>query len=190
MLLWSGARLGEVAQLRTDDLQVRDGVLAYRVSREAGNVKTDASVRWVPVASRIRGDVEKHLERRRAAGDDRLFPSLWRRKKTTPGDMFGKWLRLKREEVGLPPGPLEGSHKFRHTVRTRLAAFGVGVELADGLTGHAAHGSAGRRIYTHTLPLDGVLNAADALKWQWPPERQPRPASESAEHKHAPGGRL
>lgn len=46
MQLYSGARIGELAQLEVADLQNRDGIWAYEIhDRADGTVKTDESTR-------------------------------------------------------------------------------------------------------------------------------------------------
>lgn len=186
MLLWSGARINEIAALRVEDIQEREGLLAAYIRRET--TKEDASVRWLPIASAIRGRVAAHAAKRRADGSEALFPSFAKREKTSPGDLAGRWFREYRAKLGLPQGRLWGSHKWRHTVRTKLASEGLGEALLDAVTGHkAASGSAGRKSYTHTsqFPLKKVLEAIERLAWPWPARQdapgQHRPASAAPE---------
>ncbi|CAN7610253.1 phage integrase SAM-like domain-containing protein [Variovorax sp. LjRoot130] len=93
ILLFTGARIGEVAQLEVADVIVRNGIHALSIHRKAGTVKTAASVRNVPIAGDLvaLGLVE-FAEAQRQAGAIKLFPSL-HRGKTSPGDVLGKWFR-------------------------------------------------------------------------------------------------
>jgi integrase len=169
MLLWSGARLGEIAGLRVQDIQERDGVLAAYIRRET--TKEDTSVRWLPIASAIRERVAAHAKRRKDEGHLSLFPTFNRPIKVSATDQAGRWFLAYRQHLKLPAGPLDGSHKWRHTVRTKLAGEGLGEALLDAVTGHqAAGGSAGRKNYTHTnlIPLAKVLEAIEQLAWPWP----------------------
>ncbi len=175
MLLWSGARIGEVAGLRVQDIQERDGILAafirLETTKKAKHGAKDVSVRWVPIASAIRAMVLEHRDRRRDEGIEALFPSFNRKIKLTPSDQAGRWFLAHRERLGLSTGRLDGSHKWRHTVRSKLVAEGLGEALMDAITGHqAAGGSAGRKNYTHLdrLPLAKVLEAIERLAWPWP----------------------
>ena len=171
IILFTGARIGEVAQLNLADLATRNGVETISIHRGAGAVKTDASVRYVPIASDLVSlGIIEFAETQRRAGAVKLFPSL-HRGKTTPGDLLGRWFKQYREQVGLPQGALEGSHKFRHTIRTRLAIAQVNMETADALTGHSATGSTGRKVYTGSIPLVTVLEAVDKLRWPMVLER-------------------
>ena len=168
VLLWSGATAGEIAQARVQDVQTRDGVACLRITDDAGTVKTDDRERWLPIATAVLPHFRAHLEARKAAGDTRLFPSFHSRPKTTPANMATKWFRKFRETMELPPGPLQGSHKFRHTVRTKFAALNISPDIGDRVTGHAATGSQGRQTYTGTLPPTVLADAIERLQWRWP----------------------
>lgn len=169
MLLWSGARLGEIAGLRVQDIQERDGILAAYIRRET--TKEDVSVRWLPLASAIRDRVAAHAKRRKDERHLALFPTFNRPIKVSATDQAGRWFLAHRQHLKLPTGRLDGSHKWRHTVRTKLAGEGLGEALLDAVTGHqAAGGSAGRKNYTHAdmFPLAKVLEAIERLAWPWP----------------------
>lgn len=168
LLLWSGARAGEVAQLRREDVQQRDGVLCLHVTGEAGTVKTNESERWLPVAQAVQPLLLAHVRTRDKQCEALLFPSFHRRPKTAPADLATKWFLKFRAAVGLPSGALNGSHRFRHSVRTRLAELGVSPDLGDQLTGHAATGSTGRRVYTGTVRLPVLAGVVEQLRWEWP----------------------
>ncbi|MBY0235220.1 MAG: tyrosine-type recombinase/integrase [Burkholderiaceae bacterium] len=169
MLLWSGARINEIADLRVQDIQERDGIPAAYIRRES--TKEASSVRWLPLATALQQKVLAHAARRREEGSQALFPSFQRRAGTRAGDLAGRWFKAHRARLGLPAGPLAGSHKWRHTVRTKLASEGVGEALLDAVTGHrAVSGSAGRKSYTHPdqFPIAKVLEAIERLAWPWP----------------------
>ncbi|NMM75641.1 tyrosine-type recombinase/integrase [Acidovorax sp. SRB_24] len=172
LLLWSGARAGEIAQLRVEDVQSRDGVLCLHVTAEAGTVKTSESTRWLPVARTLCPLLLAHVAARKEQGEAVLLASFHRRPKTSPADLATKWFLKFRAGVGLPSGALNGSHRFRHSVRTRLAELGVSPDLGDQLTGHAATGSTGRRVYTGTVGVRVLSEVVERLGWAWP--RSPR----------------
>ncbi|MCA8116268.1 tyrosine-type recombinase/integrase [Burkholderia cepacia] len=56
LLLHTGARIGEIAQLRKEDFQSRNGVTVIRITAEAGTVKTQESERGVPLAAHLLAD--------------------------------------------------------------------------------------------------------------------------------------
>src|SRR5690606_17512930 len=75
--LLSGARINEICQLRTQDILEIDGVLCFRITGEAGQIKNSASDRAVPIHSKlIELGLKAYVVRQRAAGETRLFPEL------------------------------------------------------------------------------------------------------------------
>ncbi|MFL9917389.1 tyrosine-type recombinase/integrase [Paraburkholderia fungorum] len=165
LLLHTGARIGEIAQLRREDFQTRNGVKTVRITAEAGTVKTDDSERVVALASHLLEDPWfSAWHKRVAGGTGGAFPSLSGRA-TPPGGTLGKWFRELRRSLGLPLGQLDGSHKFRHWIRGALADKGIGTETADSITGHAAQGSSGRVNYTKAASPRTMREALDSLEW-------------------------
>ncbi|MNV25499.1 hypothetical protein D3C71_1165950 [compost metagenome] len=108
MLLYSGARIGELAQLEVADVQDRDGIWAYEIHGRAGTVKTDESARWVPIHSQLirLGLLEYHADLKRA-GASSCSPASIVARRPLPA-MPLKWFAEFRKHVGLPSGRLEG----------------------------------------------------------------------------------
>ncbi|OPK47790.1 tyrosine-type recombinase/integrase, partial [Ralstonia solanacearum] len=165
LALHVGARIGEIAQLRKEDLQTRNGVITIRITDEAGTVKTQESERIVPLASHLLGDpwFAQWLQGI-MGGNGAAFPSACGRSRG-PSDTMIQWFQQFREDAGLPPGRLEGSHKFRHWVRSTLAEKHVGEATIDSLMGHSGQGSAGRKVYTAAASLSVKLEALDRVSW-------------------------
>ena len=166
LMLHTGARLGEIAQLRACDFQTHGGIQSVRITEEAGSVKTMDSNRTIPLAAHLLADqwFEGWLASLAPQGDAPAFPSL-SRAKAKPVDPLAKWFGDFRRDCNLPSGKLNGTHKFRHWIRSALAAKGVGDAIADNITGHAAQGSAGRKVYTASASLPVMLEALDRLDW-------------------------
>jgi integrase len=165
MLQHTGARIGEVAQLRRGDFQMRDGITTIRITAEAGTVKTKESERTVPLAGHLVADSWFSAWLATVLDDNRpdapALPSMAGRARG-PSDTAVQWFRQFRSAVGLPAGKLNGAHRFRHWIRSALAAEHVGVETADAITGHAAQGSSGRVDYTK-IPVAVMLAALNRL---------------------------
>ncbi|MBB2999791.1 integrase [Paraburkholderia tropica] len=161
ILQHTGARIGEIAQLRRGDFETRDGITAIRITAEAGTVKTAESERTVPLANHLLADVwfsawlAEVMDGKRL--DTLAFPSMAGRARG-PADTAVQWFKEFREAAGLPSGALNGSHKFRHWIRTAMNALDVAEATQDAITGHAAGGSTGKKVYTH-VPLP-VMHAA------------------------------
>jgi integrase len=162
LLQHTGARIGEIAQLRRGDFQVRDGITTIRITAEAGTVKTKESERTVPLAHHLLADpwfcswLASIMDGKRA---DAVALSSMAGRARGPADTAVQWFRQFRAAVGLPAGALNGAHRFRHWIRSALAAKNVGVETADAITGHAAQGSSGRVDYT-SIPVSVILGYA------------------------------
>lgn len=165
ILLHTGARLGEVGQLRCGDFATRSGLVCVRFTAEAGTLKTAESERTVPLPAHLVDDpwFAGWLEAVQGRTGFAL-PSLNGRVKGV-SDVGARWFAKFREVTGLEPGKLKGSHRFRHWLRTSMAEVGVNTETADAITGHAAAGSSGRRVYTATASLPVMKAALDSVNW-------------------------
>ncbi|MGF6771394.1 integrase [Paraburkholderia sp. GAS199] len=122
ILLHTGARIGEVAQLRREDFVRRSGLTAFRFTVEAGDIKNSESERTTPLAQHLLDNpwFSAWLSNT-LGGTGPAFPSFCGRA-NPPGDIAGRWFLKFREVTGLPPGDLKGSHRFRHSLRTWLSA--------------------------------------------------------------------
>lgn len=160
--LFTGARLGELCQLRTVDVQTVSGlpVLVLTDDGEDQSIKSEAGHRTVPIHSELlRLGFLDYVETTRAKGADSLWPTL-KLRKGKPSDYFGRWFKEHRENLGLTPS----FHYFRHTVRPLMRQAGFSEETQDKVTGHATQGSVGTRVYGHwTLPE--VQAAVEAIKY-------------------------
>ncbi|MGN8084594.1 DUF6538 domain-containing protein [Ralstonia sp. 22086] len=165
LLLHTGARIGEIAQLRKEDFQSRSGIMTVRITAEAGTVKTQESERIVPLAGHLMDNpwFAQWLQGI-TGGTGSALPSACGRARG-PGDTLVQWFRQFRADADLPLGRLEGSHKFRHWLRSALAERDVGEATMDSITGHSAQGSAGRRVYTKEASLPVMLEALDRIDW-------------------------
>ncbi|WP_349541728.1 DUF6538 domain-containing protein [Paraburkholderia acidicola] len=165
ILQHTGARIGEIAQLRREDFQMHSGLVSIRITAEAGKVKTQESERDVPLAEHLLNDpwFTKWLAGV-MGGSGNAMPTLCGRARG-PGDTAGQWFRQFRAAAGLPPGELEGAHKFRHWIRTALAEVNVSTETADSITGHSATGSSGRKDYTARAGRKVMKEALDRLAY-------------------------
>lgn len=165
LLAHTGARVGEIGQLRCHDFVAINGIRAIHITGEAGTVKTSESERYVPLADHLLADpwFASWLDRAMAR-TGLAMPSLHGRVHT-PAETYTRWFRKLRKELRLPMGHLYGTHKFRHWLRSALAAKNVNENTADSITGHAAQGSSGRRVYTASATLPTMLEALNRLSY-------------------------
>jgi integrase len=147
--LYTGARIGELAQLRVMDVEDVHGkvpLFSLTDEGEGQSLKTKAGRRKVPIHSElIRLGFLDYVDALQKRGELNLWPSLTSRK-AKPGDYFGRWFSEYRKKLGF--GEYPDFHCLRHTVRSALAEAEVPEDTIDALVGHEAKGT-GRRVYTH-----------------------------------------
>jgi integrase len=153
--LYTGATVGELAQLRTADVVNRDGIACISITdedegdsdkAEQRTLKTEQRRREVPLHSELlRLGFLEYVAAMQKVGEEWLWPALSFRD-GKPGGYFSAWFGRLRKTA---PENVPDFHSFRHTVRSKLAAERVPVPEQDRITGHKAKGSAGVRVYTH-----------------------------------------
>lgn len=163
--LYTGARVGELCQLRVEDVEnTRHGPF-FRIAEEAerATLKTTAGVRCVPVHSELVRlgflDYVASMKKARAAS---LWPS-YQPRKGKPGAYFSDWMNaFHKAATGNPKAPL--FHELRHTVRTALHSAAVERETIGRIIGHQTGRSAEEKTCRHVSDLD-VRAAVEALQF-------------------------
>lgn len=132
--LYTGARLGEIAQLRKEDLRKEQGKWCFHITDdgEGMTAKTKNSRRFVPVHPELirLGLLTYHAKQTNA----RLFPELEPEagRLSTP---VSKWWRRQLRGQGIKR--IEGTqHQFRHTYMDALRAAGYMNSEIRPLVGH------------------------------------------------------
>ncbi|MGA4554657.1 site-specific integrase [Methylorubrum aminovorans] len=135
----SGARVGEMAQLRREDVIVERGIPALRITAEAGSVKTANSERTIPIHPAVlaAGFLE-FVEGKRGP----LFYPPVRRKADAKkpqhklvGKKVAEWIQTLGLEVGRTHRK-DPSHAWRHRFKTLAREAGVIDSVADAIVGH------------------------------------------------------
>ena len=160
--LYTGARMGELAQLLVSDITEEDGVPVIRITDEGEgqSVKTSASLRFLPIHSElIRLGLLDYAEDVRKQNPK---ASLWPLLKNA--NIASAWFSKYRKSIGLDGRWLD-FHSLRHTVRTRLAKAQVQEHLMDAITGHETGGSTGRKVYTHP-EMEDLHQAVEQLSYE------------------------
>lgn len=149
--VFSGARLNELAPMCVEDVKTDDptGVRFLTVieaEEEGRSVKTERSVRAIPVHSElIRIGFLEFVEQVSAGGGQsvRLFPQLTPGSKGLFGEAFSKWFGRYKRQLGIT-NPDSVFHSFRHGFKDALRAAGVNEDINDALTGHSGSNSVAR----------------------------------------------
>jgi integrase len=147
--LYTGARLGELAQLRVIDVHIDGSVpmLSITSQGDGQRVKTKAGLRSIPIHSElIRLGFLDFVEKAKKGSNDSFWPDLPKRE-GKPGGYFSHWFSEYRNSLGFDKAP--DFHCFRHTVRTQMAEAGIPEAVIDTLVGHEISGSVGAKVYTH-----------------------------------------
>jgi integrase len=142
LLLATGARAEEIAQLRVEDVVSRKGLVSIRITDEhpEQRLKNAASRRAVPVHSAIAPSFRRYVRRVEREGHEWVF-HRWSRTPTQPRSSpivttFGAYLRktcgIEDRRVVL--------HSLRHTVKQQIQEVGAPDSLISDLLGHAGQG--------------------------------------------------
>ena len=134
LALFTGARINEICQLHTDDVQEKNGVPFISINEEdEKHVKTKAGIRQIPIHSElIKIGFLDFVAEIRAKGERLLFPEVMtdlvrgtKRDQLSPSAPLSKWFNHFIESVNarnpeLKFTPEHVFHSFRHTVRTEF----------------------------------------------------------------------
>jgi integrase len=140
---YSGARVGELTQLRVQDIEQRACGPVLRITPDAGTVKT-GKARTVPIHPHL---VEMGLLDYVEAVKSRLGkqgPLFFRppaRPSRNPNyggppvkacERLAGWVR----ELGVTDPGIQPNHAWRHTFKRRAARAGIEPRIRDGICGH------------------------------------------------------
>jgi integrase len=132
---FSGARIAEITQLRSQDFRMEAGCLIMRITPEAGTVKTGA-YRDVPVHLQL---IDLDFEAFIKSKEGPLFYKAGPNKDAlraarTVSDILAKWMHAQKLTVA----KVAPSHGWRHRFKTMGREVGVGDRVLDALMGHAS----------------------------------------------------
>ena len=139
---YSGARAGEITQLRGQDVIERDGIKALRITPGAGPIKT-RKARRVPlhehliaqgfldfVNSKGKGPLFYYPEQEAPARDiAKPKPS----RAVQARNRLGEWVRA----IGVADKEASPTHGWRHTFKQIADRHGISDRVSDAITGHA-----------------------------------------------------
>ena len=171
--LYTGARIGELAQLRVQDITLENGIPVIQITDadEGQRLKTSASRRCIPIHPELISlglldyvkDIQVapyNLASRAPHGS--LWPQL-NASAAQQGNLISSWFSRYRKSVGLT-GTYPDFHCLRHTVRTKMAHAKVSEHVMDAITGHETGGSTGRKVYQH-LQMEDLTTAIQSIAY-------------------------
>lgn len=153
ILAFTGMRLGEGAQLRKCDVREVDGVAVFDLNRKGDgkSVKTDTSVRLVPVHPRL--IALGFLQWVAAQPDGFLWPAKYRTasaKGRSPTDKLSLLVNTPLHTA--VPRAKTAAHSLRHMLEHELGRAGVHQRDIDGITGHKGQDQMQRRYRGYIEP--------------------------------------
>jgi integrase len=145
LALFTGARLGELAQLHIDDVQSRDNISFIGINETGGKkrLKTASAKRIVPVHPTLNelGFLD-FVGSAKSRGGSRLFPEIKAdslgRITSDPSKFFARYMT----KVGIKDGPRLVTHSFRHSFMDALRLAGYNDNAIGPLVGHGSTGAA------------------------------------------------
>jgi len=173
---YSGARLGEVSQLRCADIRQIDGHWVFDITDEGEgqSLKTHTSRRIVPMHARLQTlGLPAYAEQAREQGHEWLFQAVEPDADGRRATQVGKWFRKFLARRGISQDVRGAMHRFRHTVVTKLRAAGYPDHEIAPLVGHGldiARMTAGYGI-GQSLALTRSVQMLSAVQYLLPPER-------------------
>jgi len=133
---YTGARVGEIAQLRKEDIQYDEGFWTYRITPEAGTVK-DGNFRAIPIHEHL---IEQgFLDYVNQSTGEYLFLNIKRGqsikgKRQALKNRVREFVRRHFKDKNLQP-----NHGWRHTFKTIAREIdNYDPKVIDDITGHAA----------------------------------------------------
>lgn len=149
---YTGARIGEICQLRSEDIKRIDGIWCIAFAAEAGSLKNVNSERVVPVHAALKD--EDFLRFVTSSRKGPLFPELspdrFGSRGGTGTKILSRWIR----SLGVTDTRISPNHSWRHRLKTLGRRHGLAVDILDAMTGH------GRKTVADTygeFPPDAML---------------------------------
>jgi len=161
--LFTGARLGEIAQLRPEDIAEEGGIPFFDIGKSGGRkVKTAAGVRRVPLhRTLIELGLIEHRDRMKEEGRKTLWPDMPpARYDDQQGGQFTRNFGAMVRKLGIA-GPT--FHSFRHVVTTKLQNLGTPERTIAAILGHKLGGMGSR--YGDRFQLDVLAEAINRLSY-------------------------
>ena len=155
---YSGARAGEITQVRGMDIQQRGSDYFVRLTPSAGKIKT-RKARTIPLHEHLISQGFLEFVERAKGGP--LFYDVEKITALAPGKKrprqsaaertrgrLGAWVR----SLGIADPELSPNHAWRHTFKAQAARVGIDERYSDAITGHTP--STTGRAYTTPIPED------------------------------------
>ena len=131
---YTGARIAEICQLRSEDIKQIDGIWCIAFAAEAGSLKNVNSERVVPVHSALNDEGFLKFATSKSKGPlfDDLSPDRFGSRGGTGTKILSRWIR----SLGVTDKRISPNHSWRHRLKTLGRRHGLAVDILDAMTGH------------------------------------------------------
>ncbi|HLO76357.1 MAG TPA: DUF6538 domain-containing protein [Magnetospirillum sp.] len=164
--LFTGARSGEIIQLRVEDVRQEHGVIFFDINDDGEDkrLKTAHSKRTTPVHPiLVELGLLDHVERQRRKGEVRLFPEMKMGEDGYYSSPYSKHFRRFLEAVKIKHRK-NAFHSFRHCFEDACRNSDISKEVMDALQGHGEEGMSGR--YGRGFFLKKLAEAMGQLRYE------------------------
>lgn len=166
--IYTGARLGEIAQLHLKDIRQQDGVWVFDMNDEGDrkSLKTSAARRLVPIHGElIASGLLDYVQCMRDRNATKLFPDFTYDPKNGWGRQQSRWFNDRLlVQLGLK-SKTRVFHSLRHTVNTRLLQAGVADPLVKSIIGHEQDGMTHKQYFKEGFTLQQRNEAMQKLSY-------------------------
>lgn len=131
---YTGARISEICQLRSEDVCKVEDIWCLKFLPEAGSLKTAGSERVVPIhAALIKSGLLEYAGKVKSGPLFKdLSPDKFGKRGGNGTKMIGRFVR----DLGLKDPRLSPSHSWRHRIKTLGRKHGLASDLMNAITGH------------------------------------------------------
>jgi integrase len=167
LMLHTGARNEEIAQLHVSDVEEVEGVWCIDINRDTPDkqLKNKFSKRQTPIhPAVIESGFLAYVDGLRDARTERLWPTLTKGNRGYNAPV-SRWFNRRLDELGLKT-PKKDSYSLRHTFSNKLKQQGVAEYIIDRLTGHKSEGISVSR-YGKRVDPKPLLEVVRALPLPW-----------------------
>jgi integrase len=169
--LYTGARVGEVAQLALRDFEIVGGLPCVRIQAELDGqrVKSDAGQRLLPLhPDLLELGLMDRVERLRAEGEEWLFPGLKLDGAAGVGNALSKGFSYYLKTLGVKPRRMNGRvgfHSLRKNVTQQLQASAVTEERRRAYMGHEPGEDTHAVVYMRSWTAEELTAVTLGLQW-------------------------
>ena len=166
--IYTGSRLGEIAQLHLKDIREQDGMWVFDMNEDGDrkSLKTSAARRLVPVHQNlIDAGLLGYVQAMKDRKATKLFPDFTYDPKNGWGRQQSRWFNDRLLVALELKTKTRVFHSLRHTVNTRLLQAGVSPSLVKSIIGHEQEGMTHRQYFKEGYTLHQLNDAMQKLDY-------------------------